>query len=67
LLKPDTASGRFAAESISLTSIQNLYLEIPETGKNNAKGFYDEKENRVRFLYNDSASYDSLNYPNKYN
>ena len=66
LLKPDTASGRFAAESISLTSIQNLYLEIPETGKNNARGFYDEKENRVRFLYNDSASYDSLNYPNKY-
>ena len=66
LLKPDTASGRFAAESISLTSIQNLYLQIPETGKNNARGFYDEKENRVRFLYNDSASYDSLNYPNKY-
>ena len=33
LLKPDTASGRFAAESISLTSIQNLYLEIPEVGK----------------------------------
>ena len=67
LLKPDTASGRFAAESISLTSIQKLYLEIPEAGKNNARGFYDEKENRVRFLYNDSVGYDTLNYINKYN
>jgi len=67
LLKPDSASGRFAAEAISLTSIQKLYLEIPEAGKNNARGFYDEKENRVRFLYNDSVGYDTQNYVNKYN
>jgi len=67
LLRPDTASGRFAAESISLTSIQNLYLEIPEVGKNNCKGFYDEKENRVRWLYNDAITYSTSNYVNKYN
>ena len=67
LLKPDTASGRFAAESISLTSIQDLYLNIPEVAKDFAKGIYDEKENRVRFLYNDSANYSSSNYPNSYN
>ena len=67
LLKPDTASGRFAAESISLTSIQDLYLKIPEVAKDFAKGIYDEKENRVRFLYNDSANYSSSNYPNSYN
>jgi len=67
LLKPDTASGRFAAQSISLTSIQKLYLEIPEVGKNNCKGFYDEKENTIRYLYNDSTDYTTLNYPNKYN
>jgi len=65
-LKPDVASGRFSSESISLTSIQTLYLDIPELGKNNAKGFYDEKENRVRFLYNDSGSYTETNYVNKY-
>ena len=65
-LKPDAASGRFSSESISLTSIQTLYLDIPELGKNNAKGYYDEKENRVRFLYNDSDSYSETNYVNKY-
>jgi hypothetical protein len=67
LLKPDTASGRFAAESLSLTSIQDLYLKIPEVAKDFCKGIYDEKENRVRFLYNDSTAYSSSNYPNSYN
>ena len=63
-LKPDVASGRFSSESLSLQSIQTLYLDIPELGKNNAKGYYDEKENRVRFLYNDSGSYSETNYVN---
>ena len=67
LIKPDQASGRFSAQSISLTTIQTLYLNIPEVAKNNAKGFYDEKENRIRFLYNDSTDYSSSNYPNSYN
>ena len=67
LLKPDTASGRFAAESLSLTSIQDLYLNIPEVAKDFCKGIYDEKENRVRYLYNDSTGYSSSNYPNSYN
>tara|TARA_R110002050_G_scaffold125887_2_gene246215 strand:- start:11260 stop:13509 length:2250 start_codon:yes stop_codon:yes gene_type:complete len=67
LLKPDTASGRFAAESLSLTSIQDLYLKVPEVAKDFCKGIYDEKENRVRYLYNDSTGYSSSNYPNSYN
>ena len=66
-LKPDVASGRFTSESLSLQSIQTLYLNIPELGKNNAKGFYDERENRVRYLYNDSANYSETNYINSYN
>ena len=65
-LKPDPASGRFVSTSLSLQSIQTLYLEIPELGKNNAKGFYDERENRVRFLYNDETSYSETNYINRY-
>lgn len=67
VISPDTAAGRFKAESISLTTIQSLYLEIPEIGKNFCKGFYDEKENRVRWLYNDTDSYSTFNYINKYN
>jgi hypothetical protein len=65
-LSPDSASGRFRAESISLTTIQSLYLQIPEVAKNHCKGYYDEKENRVRWLYNDSDSYSETNYINNY-
>ena len=67
LLKPDTASGRFASESISLTSIQKLYLAIPDISKDLCKGVYDEKENRVRWLYNTDDGYSNVNFSNKYN
>jgi hypothetical protein len=58
---------RFKAENISLTTIQNLYLQIPETSKLFARGFYDEKENIIRWLYNDDPSYSESSYVNKYN
>jgi hypothetical protein len=67
LLSPDPSSGRFSAKSISLTTIQSLFLDIPTVGKNFCKGFYDEKENRVRWLYNDTDTYTTANYINKYN
>jgi len=66
LLSPDPSSGRFSAKSLSLTTIQSLFLDIPTVGKNFCKGFYDEKENRVRWLYNDSDTYTTSNYINKY-
>ena len=66
-LAPDSASGRFRAESLSLKTIQSLYLEIPEVAKNNCRGYYDEKENRVRWLYSDDENYSETNYINKYN
>lgn len=66
-LAPDGTGGRFSATSLSLTTIQSLYLNIPDLGKNNCKGFYDEKENRVRYLYNDTVDYATDNYINKYN
>ena len=66
LLSPDPGSGRFSAQSISLTSIQKLYLDIPDLSKNHCKGFYDEKENRVRWMYNDSTTYSTTNYINRY-
>lgn len=66
-LASDSVSGRFAAQNISLTSIQSFYLDIPELAKNYCKGFYDEKENRVRWLYNDTDTYSENNYINKYN
>lgn len=66
-LASDKVSGRFSAQNISLTSIQTLYLDIPELAKNFCKSFYDEKENRVRWLYNDQEGYSEVNYINKYN
>jgi hypothetical protein len=67
ILTPDPVSGRFKAESLSLQTIQTLYLNIPDLAKINCKGFYDEKENRVRWLYNDTDTYSTTNYINKYN
>lgn len=66
-LTTDSASGRFAPENVSLKTIQKFYLDIPYLGKKHCKGFYDEKENRVRWMYNDSAEYSETNYVNKYN
>lgn len=69
MLTPDAAGGRFKAVSLSLTTIQSLYLDIPELGKDFCKGYYDEKENRVRWLYNNNSdtTYNTTNYINKYN
>jgi len=69
MLTPDAAGGRFKAVSLSLTTIQSLYLDIPELGKDHCKGYYDEKENRVRWLYNNNndTNYNTNNYINKYN
>jgi hypothetical protein len=67
VLTPEGVSGRFKSQSVSLTSIQTLFLELEDTTKNNCKGFYDEKENRVRWLYNDTLDYSTSNFINKYN
>lgn len=66
-LVQDPASGRFGAQSLSLTTIQSFYNTLPEEAKNHAKGFFDEKENRVRWLYNDEDNYTESNYINRYN
>lgn len=67
LLKQDEASGRYIAQNLSLTSIQTLYLDISELGKQYCKGFFDERENRIRWLYNDTSTYSTENSINRYN
>lgn len=67
VLTPEGAGGRFKSQSVSLTSIQTLFLELEDVTKNNCKGYYDEKENRVRWLYNDTLGYSNTNFINKYN
>ena len=66
-LTNEPVSGRFQAQNISLVTIQELFLNIPDLAKNNCRGFYDERENRVRWLYNDTDTYSETNYINSYN
>jgi len=67
VLTTEESSGRLLSQNISLTTIQSFYDTIPETAKANARGFFDEPTNHVRWLYNDEAGYGSQNYINKYN
>jgi hypothetical protein len=66
-LKQDDASGRYIAQNLSLTTIQSLYLNISELSKQYCKGYFDERENRARWLYNDSPTYSADTSINKYN
>jgi hypothetical protein len=66
-LTADQGTQRFRAENVSLTTIQSLYLQIPDVAKRLSKGFYDEKENVIRWMYNDSSDYSESSNPNTYN
>jgi hypothetical protein len=63
----EPTTGRYKAESVSLTSVQTLYNSLPEYAKKYAIAFYDEKENTLRWLYNDTEGYSSLSNVNSYN
>jgi hypothetical protein len=67
ILTQDTSTGRYSSESISLTTVQGFYNSIPAVAVQNAVGMFEEQENRIRWLYNDDADYDSSNYINTYN
>lgn len=66
-LEPDSVSGRYTATNISISTIQSYFLEIPELAKANIRSFYDEKQNKCRWLFNDSDTYSESNYITSYN
>jgi len=43
--------GQWDTNNITLTTIKKLYNSIPDVAKRNAKGFYDFKANKARWLY----------------
>jgi hypothetical protein len=51
VLASDQVSGRLQSQNISLTTIQTFYDNIPTPARENAKGFYDQKTNTVRWIY----------------
>ncbi len=64
---PDATTGRLSVENITLSTIQSKYNLLSATCKQYAKGMYDERNNCIRWLYNDTATYSTTNYINKYN
>jgi hypothetical protein len=67
LLAPDNVSGKFTAQNVSLATIQTWYNNLSEAAKANASGFFDEREQVIRWLYNEDDTYDGVSYRNKYN
>jgi len=67
VLTQDPISGRYQAENITIQTIQSLYNSLTSTTRDNVRGFYDEQENRIRWLYNDDSEYGYTNYINHYN
>lgn len=67
LVNEDQVSGRYKAENISLNSIQTFYNDISDISRVNVKSYFNEKENKVRWLYNNTANYGEGNYLNSYN
>lgn len=65
-LSSDPTSGRFRAESISLGSIQTYYNSISDVASTYAMSYFEEPENRVRWLFNDSSDYSDVS-PKEYN
>ena len=66
VLVQDPQTGRLITQNLSLSTIQSKYNVIPDIGKLNARGFFDESHNHVRWLYNDSDTYSETNYINHY-
>lgn len=60
-------TGRFSVENISITTIQTYYNSISDLSKKYARGFFDEKENHVRWIYNDNNNYSETINVNHYN
>jgi len=65
---PNQQTGRYQVTSLSLPTIQTFYTEeISDLAKKTARGFFDEKSNHVRWVYNDSVSYSESVNANHYN
>jgi hypothetical protein len=63
LISIDPSSLRGVASNLTASTINSLYLAIPNDQKAKAKGIFDEVDRKVRWLYRDS----DYGFPNVYN
>jgi hypothetical protein len=66
-LTSNPTTGRYESQSLSLTTIQTYYEELSDLTKKYARGFFDERENHIRWIYNDTADYAEDVNVNSYN
>jgi hypothetical protein len=62
ILSPSEISPALRPQNITEQSIQTAYTSIPSQGRKNAVGGYDPISREVRWLYNDSSSYDGTTF-----
>lgn len=67
LLTPSEATGFLQATNISETTIQTLYIAIPENGKKYCRVKYDPRTKKIFWMYNDTEDYDGVNFRYAYN
>lgn len=63
----DSASGRMQLQNLSLNTIQTYYNSLSSVTKKFATGAYEEKEQRIRWMFNDSVEYTINGVLDKYN
>lgn len=66
-LVQNEVTGFLEAQNLTDTTIQTLYLDIPEVAKKNARGFYDKQSKKIFWLYNDTSGYNGSSFKNNYN
>lgn len=66
-LATNQVSGLLEAQNITDQTIQDLYLSISDEAKVNARGFYDQQDKKLIWLFNDTPEYDGISSKYKYN
>ena len=66
-LVANEVTGLLESQNIIEQSILSLYNDIPVAARKNARGFYDEADKKVFWLYNDTAGYDGDTFRYNYN
>lgn len=67
VLSPNEVTPALRETNLTEQRIQTLYTSISKPGRQNARGSYDPLSREVRWLYNDSDTYDGVEYRHIYN
>lgn len=60
ILAQDATTGRYSAENITIKTIQSYYNTFSSVAVDDAIGFYEEKENRVRWMFYHTCEVDGV-------